>query len=61
MAALGQIPSQVSCSSRKPFEVFIDALALLLECVEYLIEPLHILHAALPFYSPHTDATILGG
>jgi hypothetical protein len=46
-AALGQIPSQVSCSSRKPFEVFIDTLALLLECVEHLIKPLlHFLHAA---------------
>ena len=63
-AALGLIRSQVSCSSRKPFEVFIDALALLLECAEHLIESLllrMLRHAALSFYLPHADTTTLRG
>ncbi len=64
MAALRQIPSQVSCSSRKPFEVFIDALALLLECAEHLIEPLLLRimrHAAPSFYNPQAETTTLRG
>ena len=62
MAALGQIRSQISCSTRKPSEVFIDALALLLERVEHLIEPLlRILHAAPYFYARHADTTTLRG
>ena len=45
-AARGQKCSQVSGCGRKPSKVFIGALALLFECVEYLVESSQlILHA----------------
>jgi hypothetical protein len=44
--AHGQQCSEVSGCGRKPSKVFNSALALLLECAEYLLEsPLRILHA----------------